>query len=160
MLTVTRPHRRQILQTPEEVAASLRHLPGFVWLDTSGRCPEADRDGAMSLLAAAPVRIVRGLFPDIRPLLEALVSLDGSALVDWGLPVNGLIGSVDYDGSYCFGLYDEIAVYRHCSGEWFESGDLLEAVGTGGPVPVAPRVKFRPESSRESFCRAVERAQE
>src|SRR5689334_2877020 len=112
MITRPRPQRRQLSQTPEEVAASLRHLPGIVWLDTSGRCPERDRDGAVSIMAACQERILRGHLSDPAPLDAALAELSGNS-VDWGMPLEGLIGSVDYDGSYCFGLYTQVAVYRH-----------------------------------------------
>src|SRR5204863_7661742 len=93
-------------------------------MNTSGRCPERDGDGAVSVLAACPERMLRGHLSDPRPLDAALAALSGDA-VDWGMPLQGLIGSVDYDGSYCFGLYTQVAVYRHASGEWFESGKLV-----------------------------------
>lgn len=163
MLTLVRPQYRALTQTPEEVAASLRHLPGFVWLDTSGRCPDADRDGAVSLLAACPLRVLRGHISDPRPLDEALAFLNESnplAAIDWGLPLNGLIGTVDYDGRYCFGLYRQVVIFRHRSAEWFETGDLLSLARTGEAIPVAERLTFSPETGPGAYCHAVERAQE
>lgn len=158
MITASRPRRRQLSQTPEEVAASLRHLPGFVWLDTSGRCPERDRDGAVSILAACPERMLRGHLSNTAPLEAALAEVSGDA-VDWGMPLQGLIGSVDYDGRYCFGLYTQVAVFRHAPGEWFENGDLL-AMARPAALPADHRVAFAPEMQRRTFCRMVERAQE
>jgi para-aminobenzoate synthetase component 1 len=158
MITLPRPQRRQLLQTPEEVAASLRHLPGFVWLDTSGRCPERDRDGAVSLMAACPERVLRGHLSDPAPLEEALKELSGGT-VDWGMPLAGLIGSVDYDGSYCFGLYGQVVIYRHAAGEWLESGDLL-GLARQVEAPAMGAAGFEPETERAAFCRMVERAQE
>ena len=162
MLTLARPQRRTLTQTPEEVAASLRHLPGIVWLDTSGRCPETDRDGAVSLLTACPSRVLRGNLNDLRPLEEALASLQVSstAAVDWGWPLNGLIGTVDYDGSYCFGLYSQVIIYRHRSCEWFETGDLLRLARPGELPQVTGSLTLLPETGRDAFCRMVERAQE
>lgn len=162
MITLARPQRRTLHQTPEEVAASLRHLPGFVWLDTSGRCPDADRDGAVSILSACPRQVLRGHVSDVRPLELALASLTANAAVsvDWGLPLNGLIGSVDYDGTYCFGLYSQLIVYRHRSEEWFETGDLLSMARHAEPAAAAGSLAFVPSLTKNDFCGMVERAQD
>lgn len=162
MLTLARPQKRSLTQSPEEVAASLRHLPGFVWLDTSGRCPDGDRDGAVSVMAACPMRILRGHVSDVLPLEAAVAELTpaASATVDWGVPLNGLIGSVDYDGTYCFGLYSQVVIYRHRSGEWLETGDLLSLACPAAPVEGTVALAFTPEISRETYCGMVERAQD
>jgi len=162
MLTLARPQKRALTQSLEEVAASLRHLPGFVWLDTSGRCPEVDRDGAVSLLAACPLELVRGHISNIEPLERAAARLTGNpaASVDWGLPLNGLIGAVDYDGTYCFGLYSQVVIYRHRSGEWFETGDLLSLARSDAALPDAPGVALEPELEAAQFERMVAEAQE
>lgn len=161
MLTLARPQRRALTLTPEEAAAALRHLPGFVWLDTSGCCPEADRDGAVSLLAACPLRVLRGHISDTAPLEKALASLAGNGgTVDWGLPLCGLIGAVDYDGRYVFGLYSQVVIYRHRTAEWFETGDLL-SLAQQGELPAMPHpLEFLTEIPPEEFCRRVEQAQE
>lgn len=161
MLTTVRPQLRALTHSPEEVAASLRHLPGFLWLDTSGRCPETDRDGAVSIMAACPLRTLTGHISDPAPLEQALASLGGSAAaVDWGVPLNGLLGTVDYDGLYRFGLYSQLIIYRHASREWFETGDLLSLARPVEGMPVMPSLTFSPEMRQEAFCRMVERAQE
>ncbi len=161
MLTLARPQRRALTQTPEEAAASLRHLPGFVWLDTSGCCPDADRDNAVSVLAACPERVLRGHISDPSPLDKALASLSGNTeAVDWGLPLCGLIGSVDYDGSYVFGIYSQMVIHRHRTGEWFETGDLLSLARPGELPVMSRRLEFQPEMPCEEFCRQVERALE
>ncbi len=161
VLTLARPQRRALSLTPEEAAAALRHLPGFVWLDTSGCCPEPDRDSAVSLLAACPLRVLRGHISDPAPLEEALASMgENAGAVDWGLPLCGLIGSVDYDGSYVFGLYRQVVIYRHRTGEWFETGELLSQARTGEPPWMPRSLDFQPETPRGEFCRLVECAQE
>jgi len=161
VLTLARPRGRALTLTPEEVAAALRHLPGFVWLDTSGCCPEADRDGAVSLFAACPLSVLRGHISDTAPLEEALASLAGNGgAVDWGLPLCGLIGAIDYDGSYVFGNYSQLVIYRHQTGEWYGTGDLL-SLARPGELPAMPQpLEFLPEMPRGEFCRRVERAQE
>lgn len=158
MLTLACPQRRELAQSPEEVAASLRHLPGFVWLDTAGRCPEPDRDGAISILAACPHSILRGDIRDPYPLDAALAALQTPVTdVDWGVPLSGLIGSVDYDGSYCFGVYPQLVIYRHQSGDWFETGDLL-SMARATSVPAAQRLEFAPEISLDQWRQMVEKA--
>jgi para-aminobenzoate synthetase component I len=162
MVILSRPRLRALSRTPEEVAGSLRHLPGFVWLDTSGRCPDADRDSAVSLMAACPLRVLTGHISDPAPLEQALASLGAaaSATVDWGLPLNGLLGTVDYDGHYRFGLYDQVVIYRHRSEEWFETGDLLSLARTAESLPSMPALEFSPEMEEGTFCEMVARAQE
>lgn len=157
MITLARPRRRQLSQTTEEVAASLRHLPGFVWLDTAGRCAERDRDGAVSIMAACPERVVRGHLSDIGALEEALGELSGEA-VDWGMPLAGLMGWVDYDGTFCFGQYGQVVIHRHATGDWYESGDLLELAGPA-ELPGMGGAEFATEMERGDFCRRVARAQ-
>jgi para-aminobenzoate synthetase component 1 len=159
MIALAHPRKRRLLQSPEEVAASLRHLPGFVWLDTSGRCPERDRDGAVSLMAACPSQVLRGHLSDPAPLEVTLAAMNGGETFDWGLPLRGLIGTVDYDGSYCFGVYDQVIIHRHRTGEWLETGDLL-ALAKPGPPPATGGVAFAPEMDRADFCAMVEHARE
>ncbi len=112
-------------------------------------------------MAACPQRVLRGHISAPAPLDEALASLSGNVeAVDWGLPLCGLIGSVDYDGSYVFGIYSQMAIHRHRTGEWFETGDLL-SLARPAELPVLPRrLEFQPEMPREEFCRQVARAQQ
>jgi len=159
MITLARPRQRRLLQSPEEVAASLRHLPGFVWMDTSGRCPERDRDGAVSLMAACPRQVLRGHLSDITPLEEALAAMRGGETLDWGVPLQGLFGTVDYAGSYCFGVYDQVIVHRHRTGEWLETGGLLSRARPAEPAAICA-VAFVPEMERGAFRQSVLRAQE
>ena len=83
MLRQFRSEPRFLEESPEVVAASLRHLPGFVWLDTAGRCPEPDRDGAVSILAACPTRVVRGHIGDVSLLEEQMAGECGGGQVGW-----------------------------------------------------------------------------
>ncbi len=161
MLLQARPKYRALSRPPEEVAAGLRHLPGFIWLDTAGRCPAGERDGAVSIMTARPSRILRGHLRETAPLEEALASLgNGRADVDWGVPLNGLFGSVDYDGHYRFGLYPEVIFYRHGTREWYETGNLLSHARSSGDPPVMESLAFTSGTRAEDYEAMVERARE
>ena len=161
MLTQPRPQQRLIRESPEEVAASLRHLPGFMWFDTAGRCPEADRDGAISILTALPTEVRRGRLGHGRPLAEAL-GMERQARVpsvDWGLPVGGWFGCIDYDGSWEFARCDQVLVHRHATGEWLESGDL-SALRRPAEVPEAPPLAWAADCRPDTYAAMVRRAQD
>jgi len=153
MLRHFRSERRFLDESPEEVAASLRHLPGFVWLDTAGRCPEPDREGAVSIMAACPTRVVRGRIGDVSLLEEQMVAGECG-----GVPC-GWFGWVDYEGGWEFGWYEQVLVYRHATGEWLECGDLLSQRGEAALVEV-PRLVWEPGIGEADYCRMVSRAQE
>ncbi len=156
MLRRFRSEPRFLDESPEEVAASLRHLPGFVWLDTAGRCPEPDRDGAVSILAACPTRVLRGHIEDVSLLEEPMVGREGVATAgEWG----GWFGWVDYEGGWEFGWYEQVVVYRHATGEWLERGDLLSQRREAVLVEV-PRLVWESGIGEEEYCRLVSRAQE
>ena len=133
------PRFLRLNAAPEEVAQRLRHLPGLVWLDTAGHRPESDQDGGLSLITAAPRAILKGHLNEPAALEAALSDLrqDRGTGADWGFPLSGLFGSVDYDGSYCFGVYDEVLIYRHATGEWLSSGPrLIPALAAAASVPL------------------------
>lgn len=178
------PRRLRLDASPEEVAPRLRGLGGMVWLDTAGNlAEEADTDGGLSLMTAAPVRVLTGNISDPGPLEEALRQLNAarSAQVDWGFPMAGLFGSVDFDGGYCFGVYNEVLVHRHATREWLATGpklvEALEADGVGAGAggseadgesagnaktgrSRSPAVDFQPELARGRYEEMVRRAQE
>ena len=128
---------------PEDMAARLRVLPGLVWLDTAGHRPEPDSDGGLSLLTASPREILTGHLSDPAPLERALAELRqrASSQADWGFPTSGLFGTVDYDGHYTFGVYDEVLIYRHATREWFGTGPelpgFLTQLNPSAPPPPA-----------------------
>lgn len=160
-LTSTRPERRVMDVAPEELAARLRHLDGFLWFDTAGNVPEQESGSAFSVLAAQPRRVIRGHLSDPAPLREALAECAPPA-VDYGIPTSGLFGWIDYDGAYCFGDYRDVLVYRHATGEWLESGDLLSHADAHAcvPAPCNPGLAWQPGCTLETYCGMVERARE
>ncbi len=112
--------------TPGEVAARLRHRPGFVFFDTAGNVP-ADRGAPVSVLAADPVEVLKGSIhdPADRARLTArLAERNGDApSADRGFPAGGLCGWIDYEGGFVFGDYPEMLVHVH-GGGWHETGGL------------------------------------
>ena len=151
--------------TPDDVALRLRHLPGLVWLDTAGHRSESDSDGGISILTAAPQIVLTGQLDNPTELEQALLELQKRAnpQVDWGFPLSGLFGSVDYDGHYCFGVYDEILMHRHSTRDWLATGPNLPAVlASSAPVPspAAPRLSFTADGSPEQYESMVRQAQD
>lgn len=160
-----------VLPDPIQVARELRHLPGFIFFDS---VPEAldhpsTSGGDVSLIVACPKRMIRGnLFrkEDYARLEEAYSSSlqDGTRVPDLGFPLDGLYGTINYDGDFLFGEYHEALAYHHSSGQWMEKGTLSERRLREIPMPANPGSpgdigEFSSGVSQERFCRLVEQAQ-
>ena len=137
------------------MALRLRHLEGFVWLDTAGHHQE--NTPSLSLLAACPHRHLQGHLDDVTQLRELLTAGAVNSNDPW--PVGGLIGTVDYDGWYSFGEYRDLLIHDHATGEWWEVGDLLSRGAEDAPRPTAPRLHFQAQMAAAEFCRLVDAAQ-
>ncbi|MDF1850074.1 MAG: anthranilate synthase component I family protein [Verrucomicrobiales bacterium] len=162
----------QGLPEPIELARQLRHLPGFLFLDSVPQALDGQGEdlGCISLLAACPEKIIRGnLFRDedferlSAIYLENLESEDTS--LDLGFPLDGLYGTISYDGDFALGLYPEVLAYHHASGQWKEKGSLSQRRVQSLESPANPATpeqvgEFSPGVSRSEFCRLVETAQE
>ena len=154
---------------PAFLAAELRHLPGFFFLDSSSsESGELLADGGrFSLITARPRSVVKGhLFhePDYAALRELLASrrLPESTTPDLGFPGAGLYGTIEYEGDFVFGEYDEFLLYDHRSGTWTGSGSLAaqrKSSSPGSPHDL-PKITFHDELDRETYCRLVERARD
>lgn len=154
---------------PIAVAARCSHRRGCVFFDTA-RASAAD-DGALSLIAAEPVKILRGNSAKEWETLQAEIALrrcepaHGEASPPYA-PAGFAAGWIEYDGAFCFGLYENLFIYRQATGEWFGVGDLetlrrwWEEGAQGGAAVRRKPLEFRAEGSREAYIRAVERAQE
>lgn len=155
---------------PEDVAARLAHLDGFVFLDSASAAPDIPSvpglslsQGAMSIIAAHPRRVIRGHISDVAKLRGALRSEQTHPEADWGFPLGGAFGFIAFDGSFTFGIYDNLLLYRHAEETWYAVGTLLTE-SFAAPVPAAPFAEaplhFTFPVRREQFCGMVERAQE
>ncbi len=164
------------LPEPTQLAREMRHLPGFVYLDSVPNAldlPLADRN-RFSLLTACPTRILRGnlfLQEDFNRLHQAYTRGLKSAETtpDLGFPLEGLYGYVGYEGDFVFGEYPEVLVYDHHADTWTEKqGDgqrLADRRIKGFSEPALPTTldstaAFCSDVSKEGFCDLVSRAQE
>ena len=153
-----KPHALDL--TPMEVAARGRHLPGFVFFDTA---LESGEIAQLSIVAAAPVEIVRGhADADWARLRARLAARQTDAAPDDGLPNGFAAGFVEYDGAFCFGFYEDALIFRHADHSWHEVGELWTKIERGaGPVaPGHEPLVFTPEITPAQFCAMVARAQE
>lgn len=153
---------------PVRIASELRHLPGFLFLDSSS-AETGDEGGSVSgfsLVAAMPCRILRGdLFDEgsFATLREHLARhrLPEDTTPDLGFPGAGLYGWFDYGGAYCLGDYREFLVYDHRLGSWSGTASLASRRrGVTEPPAPLPRWAFRDEMDRGTFCGLVERARD
>ena len=143
---------------PVEVASRLRHLPGLVFFDTA---KPADDPAALSIVAAAPGGMLRGhVARDWDSLRAALAERESSQGPDDGLPHGFAAGRVDYDGTFCFGLYDEALIFRHAEQRWYSVGDLASRMAHPAQPARCARPDFQPAMPRENFLAMVRRAQE
>jgi aminodeoxychorismate synthase component I len=81
-------------------------------------------------------------------------------LADHGYPPGFAAGYVNYDGSFCFGFFDDLLIYRHLAGEWIGAGDLVSRMSASRERRLPERLDFRSEMTRDCFCEWVRRAKE
>ena len=157
IIPIPEPHFPDL--PPVEVAARCRHLPGLVFFDTALNATA----GAVSIVAAAPSRIVAGSTEEEWAALGALIAQRQVAGAEANaVPPGFAAGWVEYDGSFCFGIYDDLLAYCHggeAAGSWVSTGDLhrhlREPLADFESAPVC----FSPTMPREQFLGMVERAQ-
>ncbi len=144
--------------TPVEAAAACGHLPGRVFFDSA---LEGGESGQLSLVAARPVEVLRGRSEaDWARLREMMTAPESVENCDLGLP-NGLAaGWVEYDGEFCFGIYEDALIYRHGERQWYEVGDLAAQLRQPEVTPAPAGPRFQAEMAREDYLQRVARAQE
>jgi aminodeoxychorismate synthase component I len=152
--------------SPVELVARCRDLPGCVFFDTAleGRGGEE-----FSIVAACPIEIVRGSSEsDWQRLRGALAARVSAAPFDDGLPRGFAAGFMEYDGSFCFGLYEDALLFRHADDSWHEAGAMWAKIEEPGHLSSTSETRsektsapqFVPTMAREHYCRMVARAQE
>ncbi len=132
--------------SPAAVARSLRSKNGFVFLDSSAAGP-----GARSFVGAEPVDVIIGE-PEDWPAFEAELRQRTNSDTSQSGAAAGWVG---FDGSFCFGFFDRLHVYRHDTAQW-----------DGDPPPIPQRASFFPPAYpqfrvgtvRSDFLSAVARA--
>lgn len=147
--------------TPIEVAGGLRHLPGLVFFDSSGNPPAGGRR-MISVIAARPKRVLKGRIGSEgdRRMLDAAMRGGAGFARDYGFPLGGLCGWVDYEGGFVFGDYPEMLVYCHEDEVWWETGALSAEVREGARGEAAWVGGFEEAISREGFMAGVKRVKE
>ncbi|MDX2227749.1 MAG: anthranilate synthase component I family protein [Verrucomicrobiae bacterium] len=139
---------------------TLENAEGYCFLDSSLR---DDGQGRFSIHAAGPLRVIRGDISDVSPLENALAEFGRVGGPEVPFPLGALIGTVDYEGTYHFGVYPWLLITDH----------RLEKSWLTATPPVLPlrRMAFdtpglHPEAgvesnfTRETFMDVVERARE
>lgn len=147
---------------PVEAATRLAPLGGLVFLDSAVALP-----GALSLITAAPERILQGNLwhgPDWEAVGAVLRERPGvGADAEFpSAPAGGLFGWVGYDGRFSFGVYPHVLAFDHDSGRWFDYGGLSSALHAVSclPAPAPAVIPFKPLVGADAFLSAVRRAQE
>ena len=150
--------------SPVEVAARLQHCEGLVFFDSAGNLPSS-AGPAFSIIAAQPVEMLRGNLnnaTDVARLKQAWSARRCDA-ADCGFPLGGLCGWVEYQGDFVFGVYPEMLVYHHETGQWSESGKLSRLLADedfSKSIEPCEVGEFFPQTSREEFLAAVNRVRE
>jgi len=142
---------------PAEVTARLRHLPGLVFFDTA---KDDCNPAALSVVAAMPRKVLRGDIARHWDHFRAVLAECERAGGDDGLPHGFAAGHIEYDGTFCFGLYDEALIYRHGDQRWHAVGDLASQLASKIPRTSCSRPDFRAEMSPDAYHAMVRRAQE
>lgn len=142
--------------SPAEIASRWRGEPGLVFFDTALVPAQGD---PVSLIAARPSLIVSGRTPEDwerlrRELAERQVPAAGP------IPPGFAAGWIDYDGAFCFGLYDRLMGFRHRTGQWTTVGASPAWLGASSPGSTKGPIQFTPSMAREDYMRRVERAWE
>ena len=116
----------------------------------------------MSIVATLPSEVFAGSAPaDWEVLREKIARRRTPDGADLGFPCGMAAGHVNYDGSFCFGFYEDLLVYRHADESWLVVGDpILSAAACaaapasgGGPV-------FESKMTKAEYCAMVKRAKD
>ena len=121
------PRPAALTAEPHEVVRQLSHLPGLVFFDTVGNLP-THHSPPISVIGARPTQLLQGHLSNPTSLLAALTQHDTPHTRHHHFPTGGACGWVDYDGTYTFGIYPELLIYHHQTGEWWETGNLSSAL--------------------------------
>jgi aminodeoxychorismate synthase component I len=148
---------------PAEVAASLRHLPGMVFFDSSGNLPSRTH-APISLIAARPVEIMSGVIHDEGDLAKLRNKLGKfqTHSPSFGFPMGAACGWVDYEGEYCFGIYPEMLVFQHDRNQWWQCGDLVREISSSPAMDEQPPVvgDFHASMTQDDYEQGVRRVHE
>jgi len=155
----TLPKLTTLAAEPEDLARQLSHLPGLVYFDTVGNLP-TNHAPPLSIIAANPVEILRGHISNPASLKKSLAPWQDPLARDYGFPTGGACGWIDYDGTYTFGIYPEILIYHHQTGQWWESGHLSAQLREPAPPADFQLGPWSPSLDQAEFIDAVLKAKD
>jgi len=71
-------------------------------------------------------------------------------------------GWIEYDGSFCFGFYDDVLVYGHAGQTWVAVGNppRIDLAMHGKIAQRVEKIRFASEIASGHFCRMVRRAKD
>ena len=157
------PRSLDLNLSPVQVAKRLRHLPGFLFYDTATTSSGITSPGVVSIIGAMPDMVVSGqLNEDLEELREILKEDEEyCAQVDCGVPLGGLFGHVEFDGSYHFGRYRKLLIFHHDRKEWLDVGNLSKWMNHNEfREEKISNLTFSGGLGPDLFCSMVERAKE
>ena len=158
-LTTKTPQPLDLNLSPGEVAAALQHLPEMVFFDSAGNIPSRS-SSPVSIIAARPVEILRGDIKNLTQLRQSIAQYQIHT-PSIGFPAGGACGWIDYEGSYCFGIYPEMLIYQHDRAQWWQCGNLAPEIDSGRPKPRPPVLgKFTSSMSQADYQFGVQRIHE
>ncbi len=145
---------------PADVFQRIAHLPGAIFLDSSGLGPVGNE---LSILTCEPEAVISGTLDQAEALRSWLEANAIPSAPDLGFPLGGAFGYIGYDGCFEFGLYRKLLAFRHQTGEWFDVGGLGQVIEQTPPpsnlIP-AGKVSFEPEMERAEYCNLVRQAKD
>ncbi len=145
---------------PVEVARKLSHLEGMMFFDSSGNLPVGFKN-PVSIIAAEPVQVIRGVgcdFTEVRAAMEKY-DLHSTEVQFPSFPVGGAFGWVDYDGDFCFGVYESCLFFDHDASQWYEVGKLSKKLLDSKLLDFEIG-HFTAHTSREDYISGVQKVQE
>lgn len=164
--------------SPVEVARRLvaDGSPDLVFLDSSSLDALADdttiasQPGArISLIAAGAEEVVTGQIfnaSDRSRLQKVFSRYEYEDLpLDLGFPLGGAFGTIDYDGTFRFGMYRDTLVFDHRTETWIETGKgelacRVLAIEAAEEVALGPIKNPKSGSTGENYCQMVDAARE
>lgn len=152
------PRLAPLTGDPGELVRQLAHLPGLVFFDTVGNLP-TNHAPPLSIIGARPVDILRGDITDHATLNQSLSRWQTQGR-DFGFPAGAACGWVDYSGQYTFGVYPELLIYHHRTGEWWETGHLSRELKTPATPTEFQLGDWQPSLNQKEFIHAVREAKE
>jgi len=135
--------------SPEQLASGLTHLPDLVFIDSSGHLPK-DYHAPVSIVASGAIHLIKGDLKSTTDIEAQLSSIPSNAIA---------VGYIDYQGTVCFGVFDQYLQYFHDEDQWYGDITLLEKYQTQQPSDIKIGT-FSSNFNQETFEQRVESVKE